>query len=53
MKLSLYEDDKFMDFSNIKILTDEIKQFGKKIVRKNNTKNTMIKKNADSENKEN
>jgi hypothetical protein len=34
----LYEDDKFMDFSNIRILTEEIKQFGKKIIRKNNCK---------------
>lgn len=43
-----------MDFSNIKILTEEIKQFGKKIIRKNNCKqNTMIKKNVNSENKEN
>ncbi|CAD8049415.1 unnamed protein product [Paramecium sonneborni] len=33
-QLEQYEDDKIMDFGNIKILIQEIKNFGKRIVKK-------------------
>ncbi|CAD8132293.1 unnamed protein product [Paramecium octaurelia] len=55
-QLEQYEDDKIMDFGNIKILTEEIKNFGKRVTRKNNQSVNLLsnmKKIPNNENKEN
>ncbi|CAK56200.1 unnamed protein product (macronuclear) [Paramecium tetraurelia] len=57
VQLEQYEDDKILDFGNIKILTEEIKNFGKRVAKKTNQSACLqinnTKKYQNNANKEN